>query len=600
MKFIKRIAGMVFFAVTLFTAAAGAYPPISSGTITGPWMEARSGYNHHGLDVGLPEGSPVYAPFNGYAEGGPGNGYVYWVLVTSDNGDAWLFGDCSFSSENCARGKVSAGDIIGYVGGAYDGVYGYSSGAHVHFEYHPFGYNNGMVDPTPYLTALGVNLSGYTGSTDSGLYSSSDDKSIPWNVEGMFEIGNDFNTVIKNFATTANKAVTLLQQGVFTYLSALCIIDFVLPILLGMAVSIQFLTTKAMKYAGLFGILLCWSQFTDNVVLSFVTSAAETYTGDISTISTNMSQPQLLLQHGIRIIAPGLNKIAGYTTFEFLHNMGFILVLYFFTFLVMAAFILLALYVTMVYIEFYISASLCTVTVPFAAWQMTKFLPEGSVGHMVSCALKLLLLSIMIGLTVTAIKDFQPQNIFKATTTSSTTEGTGQTIGPADLVSMADEMAEKYSIPTNLFEAIIQTESSWNIYASSSVGAQGLGQLMPETAAEFGCTDPYDPAQNLEASAKYLAYLYDLYGDWDYVLAAYNGGPGNITSGASLPSWATDYINQVKSNLNGSYVSHGALTSDQLSKFIRMCLAVLGLVFLTWKVPRTIMRHLGGPIELRT
>ena len=128
----------------------------------------------------------------------------------------------------------------------------------------------------------------------------------------------------------------------------------------------------------------------------------------------------------------------------------------------MGAFIFLALYVTMVYIEFYVSASLCTVTVPFAAWRMTQFLPEGSVGHMISCGLKLLLLSIMIGFCVTCIKDAQPQEIFQATTTQGVTSGTGQTIGPADLVAMADEKADKYGIPKNLFEAIIQTESSWN------------------------------------------------------------------------------------------------------------------------------------------
>ena len=185
-------------------------------------MEVRGDRNHHGLDVGLPEGTPIRAPFDGYCEGAAGSGYVYWVLVTSKNGDAWLFGDCAFESENCARGEVKAGDIIGYVGGAYGpGVYGYSSGAHVHFEYHPFGYLNGMVDPTPYLQALGVTLDGYTGSDgdfSSGLYGK-DDVGIPWSIEGIYEIGNDLNSIIKEFTTAANKAFLLLQQGIFSYIS---------------------------------------------------------------------------------------------------------------------------------------------------------------------------------------------------------------------------------------------------------------------------------------------------------------------------------------------------------------------------------------------
>ena len=68
---------------------------------------------------------------------------------------------------------------------------------------------------------------------------------------------------------------------------------------------------------------------------------------------------------------------------------------------------------------------------------------------------------------------------------------------------------------------------------------------MPDTAAELGCSDPFDPEQNLEASAKYVKQLYDMFGDWDLVLAAYNGGPGAISPGSPLPDWATDYINHV-------------------------------------------------------
>lgn len=158
----------------------------------------------------------------------------------------------------------------------------------------------------------------------------------------MYEIGNDFNKVIKDFSTAANKAFTYLQQSIFAYLAALCIIDLALPILIGgMVISRQQLITKIMKYAGLMGILLCWQQFTDNIVLNFITSVAGTYNGGLDEISANMSQPQLLLQHGIRMIAPGLNKAASFTTYEFVNNISTVLTLYVFTFLVMGAFIFL-------------------------------------------------------------------------------------------------------------------------------------------------------------------------------------------------------------------------------------------------------------------
>ena len=122
---------------------------------------------------------------------------------------------------------------------------------------------------------------------------------------------------------------------------------------------------------------------------------------------------------------------------------------------------------------------------------------------------------------------------------------------------------------------------------------------MPDTAADLGCENPFDPQENLEASAKYLKQMYDLYGDWDYALGAYNGGPGNITAGQPLPSFAIEYINGVKGQVVGSYVAHNSITSEQLSKYIRMCLALLGLVWLTLRVPKTIMQQIGGSIEIK-
>lgn len=602
LRIIKKILPLLCIFTLLFSWAAFAYPPIDSGEVTGPWMEPRGSYSHHGLDVaGMPEGTPISAPCDGVVEGAFGSGYGYWVTITSDNGDCWLFGDCSPESENCPRGRVTEGTVIGYVGGEFHDDTGDSTGSHVHFEYHPFGYGNGMVDPTDYLIALGVNLNGYTGSGTTGLFSGRDDKRIPWTVEGMYEIGNDFNDIIKKFSQTANKAFTLLNKAVISMLIALCIIDFCLPVLMsGMAFSQRNYLTKLMKYAGLFGICMCWNKFTDNIVLGFVKSAAGTYSGSLDQISANMSQPQLLLQHGIRMIAPGINKISTFTTFEFLHNLGAIIPIYIFTFLIVFAFIALALYVTIVYVEFYVTASLSIVSVPFSAWRMSKFIAEGSVGHLVSSALKLLVVSVMIGLCVLCIKDSQPQEIFKQQTQGVTQQGTGHTIGPADLVALADQKAEKYQIPTNLFEAFIQTESSWNPNAVSGAGAMGLGQLMPGTAADLGCSDPFDPEQNLEASAKYIAQLYEMYGDWDYVMAAYNGGPGNVPKGEPIDPLYVEYINQVKSNMNGTYASHSSITSEQVVKYIAMCLSLLALVLLTVKVPNAIMKHLGGPIELRT
>ena len=133
----------------------------------------------------------------------------------------------------------------------------------------------------------------------------------------------------KIFPRLPIRRLPYLQQSISSpTLAALCIIDLTLPIAIGgMVISRQQLITKIMKYAGLVGILLCWQQFTDNIVLNFITSVAGTYNGGLDEISANMSQPQLLLQHGIRMIAPGLNKAASFTTYEFVNNISTVLTL---------------------------------------------------------------------------------------------------------------------------------------------------------------------------------------------------------------------------------------------------------------------------------
>jgi len=83
--------------------------------------------------------------------------------------------------------------------------------------------------------------------------------------------------------------------------------------------------------------------------------------------------------------------------------------------------------------------------------------------------------------------------------------------------------------------AQIQVESAGDPQAASPVGAQGLLQLMPGTAAELGVTNPYDPTQNLRGGIDYLhrqyLALHEVPAHLDRLLwsfAAYNGGRGYI------------------------------------------------------------------------
>lgn len=100
--------------------------------------------------------------------------------------------------------------------------------------------------------------------------------------------------------------------------------------------------------------------------------------------------------------------------------------------------------------------------------------------------------------------------------------------------------AAKYHLPAGLIRGMIQAESDFNVRAVSPAGAQGLMQLMPDTARELGVTDPFDINQNIDGGSRYLRKMLDRFrGDLKLALAAYNAGPGAVESyGGRVPPFA--------------------------------------------------------------
>jgi len=107
------------------------------------------------------------------------------------------------------------------------------------------------------------------------------------------------------------------------------------------------------------------------------------------------------------------------------------------------------------------------------------------------------------------------------------------------IMSLVNRMAPDYGLQPELVLAVIEAESGFNSQARSAKNAQGLMQLIPETAERFGVIDPYDPVQNLRGGMAYLRWLLAYFqGDVRLTLAGYNAGEGAVVRYSGVPPYA--------------------------------------------------------------
>jgi len=137
----------------------------------------------------------------------------------------------------------------------------------------------------------------------------------------------------------------------------------------------------------------------------------------------------------------------------------------------------------------------------------------------------------------------------------------------AEIDSIVQEVAQKYSLEPSLIHSIIKIESNYDPWAISPKGAMGLMQLMPATAAQYGVKNIFDPRENIEGGVRYLKDLVRLYqGQTDLVLAAYNAGQEAVKRFGGIPPYpeTIKYIEKIKASYDKPVIK----TRTKIYKFV--------------------------------
>jgi Transglycosylase SLT domain len=122
---------------------------------------------------------------------------------------------------------------------------------------------------------------------------------------------------------------------------------------------------------------------------------------------------------------------------------------------------------------------------------------------------------------------------------------------PPEINDIIDHASKIYEVDPELIRSVIRAESNFDANATSSKGAMGLMQLMPETAKDLGVKNCYNPVENIMAGTRYLKSLLNRYdGNVDLTLAGYNWGMGNVERHPDrLPKETQTYIARVNGYL---------------------------------------------------
>lgn len=362
---------------------------------------------HTGVDIGADLGDAIPATDSGVVnfagiDGSLSAGYGRMVCITHDDGTETRY--AHLNEILVVNGqRIDKGEFIGTAGSS-----GGSTGPHLHLEYRV---NGVATDPVPYLINAGWDVSYNIGGGSSlwDLLMSEMYDEVPWDFDAFYNMGNQVQEILELFISKISEAVKLLKDNILWLLVALMTIDLATFMILN---GFQFdftIFNRLMKYCFITFLVLNWQEFVNDVVLNFFTTSAETFSADSAgIIESNVSNPATIMQKGVFLIQPAFAYISDYTGLKLIMNLVQVLIALFLALGTLFCFFLIGIQIGFIYLEFYIMAVLCIVTLPFGVTSQMKYLAEKGIGALISSGIKLMVISFIVAILVSFLRDIQP------------------------------------------------------------------------------------------------------------------------------------------------------------------------------------------------
>lgn len=359
---------------------------------------------HSGVDVAGDYGDNIVAPMDGYVSfaGYDERGYGYYLIVDHPDGTQTLYGHCNNFYVSAGQ-TVKAGQIIAAVGST-----GGSTGPHVHVEYLV---NGAPTDPMPFLTSHGWDLT-YGGSpvVIAGEFGNSDFNDMPWSFGDFYDVASDVRKILDEFADVCQQSINFIMDDAMVLLKYLLIIDFAFSAILRIMDKegdmIRFMAVKFIRYGLIIFLVTNWKLFVNSYILDSFTQIGITAGGGGTYVGDNISDPSKIIQKGFFLVHPVFDYLTQYTGLHLIANVHNIFLAMFLGLAIVACFAFIGIQFFLVYLEFYITAALTLILVPFGSTaNQFKYLGEKGIGSVFSIGIKLMIMTIVVGLIVNTVKD---------------------------------------------------------------------------------------------------------------------------------------------------------------------------------------------------